>query len=75
MGEIDLVGANIAMSTLEFILDTTRWDSFDPEVLSIISQPQSWGEVKLLDPDGKRNPQLRTIPNDKGGYHVKGCEI
>ncbi|MDR1069262.1 MAG: hypothetical protein LBL37_00520 [Gracilibacteraceae bacterium] len=70
MGEIDLVGANIALSSIQFILNTTLWDSFNPKVMSIISQPQSWREVKLLAPDGKSNPQLRTIPNDKGGIYL-----
>jgi len=69
MQEIDVIG-NVAESNLRFILNTTLWDSFDSGVLSIISPSQSWNEVKLLAPDGKRNPQLNTIPNDKGGIYL-----
>lgn len=69
MQEIDVVG-NIAESHLRFMLNTTLWDSFDSDIISVISPPQSWSEVKLLAPDGGRNPQLSTIPNDKGGIYL-----
>jgi excinuclease UvrABC nuclease subunit len=69
MQEIDVIG-NVAESKIRFILNTTLWDSFDSTVLRIISQSQSWTEVKLLAPDGKRNLQLSTIPNDKGGIYL-----
>jgi hypothetical protein len=69
MREIDVIG-NFAESNIRFILNTALWDSFDLDVLGIISHPQSWREVKLLDPDGKKNPQLRVIPNDKGGIYL-----
>ncbi|MDR1192574.1 MAG: hypothetical protein LBK98_00120 [Peptococcaceae bacterium] len=69
MQEIDVVG-DVAKSYIRFMLNTAWWDSFDANVLSIISHPRSWSEVKLLAPDGKRNPQLRAIPNDKGGIYL-----
>ena len=68
MQEIDVI--NIAGSRISFILNTTLWNSFNSDALSIISPTQSWDEVKLLDPEGKRNPQLSTIPNDKGGIYL-----
>jgi len=67
--EIDVIG-NVAESNIRFMLNTTLWDSFDLNVLRIISTPNSWNEVKLLASDGKRNPQLGTIPNDKGGIYL-----
>jgi excinuclease UvrABC nuclease subunit len=69
MQEIDVIG-NVAESHLRFMLNTTLWDSFDSGVLGVISPSHSWNEVKLLAPDGKRNPQLNTIPNDKGGIYL-----
>jgi hypothetical protein len=69
MPEIDLIG-NIAESNIRFVLNTTLWDNFDLDVLNIVSSPESWSEVKLLDSNGKRNPNLRTIPNDKGGIYL-----
>jgi excinuclease UvrABC nuclease subunit len=69
MGEIDVIG-NFAESNIRFILNTTLWDSFDLDILSIISHPKSWYEVKLLAPSGKKNPELRKIPNDKGGIYL-----
>ena len=69
MQEIDIIG-NVAESKINFMLNTTLWDSFDSNVLSIISPTQSWNEVKLLDQDKKRNPQLSTIPDDKGGVYL-----
>ena len=68
MEEIDVI--NIAGSSIHFILNTTLWSSFDSDVMSAISHPKLWKEVKLLAPDGKRNPQLATIPNDKGGIYL-----
>jgi hypothetical protein len=69
MQEIDVIG-NIAESNIHFILNTTLWNSFDKNILNIISPLQSWKEVKLLGSDGKRNSQLSTIPNDKGGIYL-----
>ena len=69
MREIDII-TNTAMSNLRFMLNTALWDSFDINVLSIISSPQSWNEVKMLAPDGEKNPRLTTIPNDKGGIYL-----
>lgn len=69
MYEIDIIG-NIAGSNIHFILNTTFWDSFDLDVLKVISPPQLWNEVKLLASDGTKNPQLESIPNDKGGIYL-----
>jgi excinuclease UvrABC nuclease subunit len=69
MQEIDVIG-NIAESNIRFMLNTALWDNFDSDVLRIVSSPRSWNEVKLLSPNGKRNPQLRTIPNNKGGIYL-----
>ena len=69
MCEIDVIGS-IPESNLRFMLNTSLWDSFDSAVLKIISPPQSWIEVKFLSPDGTRNPQLSTIPDDKGGIYL-----
>jgi len=69
MREIDIF-TSTAMSTIHFMLNTTLWDSFDTNVLGIISSPQSWNEVKMLAPNGKKNPQLNTIPNDRGGIYL-----
>jgi hypothetical protein len=69
MQEIDVVGT-IPESIIRFMLNTAWWDSFNSYVRSIISQPQSWYEVKLLAPNGERNPLLGTIPKDKGGIYL-----
>ena len=69
MQEIDVIG-NIAESHLRFVLNTTLWESFDTSILSTISSPLLWNEVKLLDSNGRRNPQLSTIPNDTGGIYL-----
>ena len=69
MREIDIVG-NVAESHIRFMLSTTLWNSFDSDVRSVVSHPQSWHEVKLLDQNGKRNSQLSTIPNNKGGVYL-----
>jgi len=69
MKEVDII-SNIAESKLTFMLNTSLWNSFDLDVLRIISAPHSWNEVKLLGPDGKRNSLLTTIPKDKGGVYL-----
>ena len=69
MQEIDVIG-NVAESSVRFILNTTLWESFNQDVLRVISNPQSWNEVKLLTTNGKRNPRLSAIPNDKGGIYL-----
>lgn len=69
MQEVDII-KNIAKSNLHFMLNTALWSSFDSDILSIVSVTQSWSEVKLFEHDGSRNPQLSTIPNDKGGIYL-----
>ena len=69
MQEID-IGRDIPISDLNFMLSTSLWDSFDSDILSIISAPQKWVEVKLLTADGNKNPQLATLPADKGGIYL-----
>jgi excinuclease UvrABC nuclease subunit len=69
MQEIDVIG-DMSKANIRFMLNTALWDSFDSNILHIISCPQSWNEVKLLASDGTRNPQLCTIPNDKGGIYL-----
>ena len=69
MKEVDII-SNIAESKLTFMLNTSLWNSFDLDVLRIISASHSWNEVKLLGPDGKRNSLLTTIPKDKGGVYL-----
>jgi hypothetical protein len=68
MYEIDI--GSIAESKMHFMLNPTLWESFDSSILRIISIPQNWSEVKLLSSDGEKNPQLSTLPNDKGGIYL-----
>jgi hypothetical protein len=67
--EIDVID-NVKESDVRFMLSTALWDSFDPNILSVISSSQSWQEIKLLTHDGKRNPELQKIPNRKGGIYL-----
>jgi len=69
MSEID-INRSISESKLHFTLNTTLWDSFDSEILRIVSPPHSWNEVKLLDVDGSENPELSAIPNNCGGIYM-----
>jgi hypothetical protein len=69
MKEIDVID-DMAKPLVRFRLNTSLWGSFDSNILNIISHPQSWVEVELLAPDGTRHPQLRTIPNNKGGIYL-----
>lgn len=69
MQEIDVI-ITLPESKLHFTLSTALWSSFDSDILSIVSTSADWTEVKLLDADGSKNPQLSTIPNDKGGIYL-----
>jgi excinuclease UvrABC nuclease subunit len=69
MQEIDIVDI-VAKSHVRFMLSTILWNSFDSDVLSVVSHTKSWHEVKLLARDGKRNSQLSTIPNNQGGIYL-----
>jgi len=69
MQEVDIIG-NIAESNIHFMLNTTLWNNFNSDILSIISHPQIWHEVKLLSANGERNSLISTIPKDKGGIYL-----
>jgi hypothetical protein len=69
MQEVDLVG-NISESKLHFMLNTFLWDSFDSDILRVVSSPDGWNEIKLLNSDGSKNPQLSSIPNNSGGIYL-----
>ena len=58
MQEVDIIG-NIAESNIHFMLNTTLWNNFNSDILSIISHPQIWHEVKLLSANGERNSLIR----------------
>lgn len=68
MQEIDVI--NISTTNLRFILNTVLWDSFDTNIISIVSPPQIWSEVKMFTTGGAQNPQLTTIPNKMGGIYL-----
>lgn len=69
MAEIDVID-NIAESKLHFMLNVVLWDSFDPNILQMVSPPDMWNEVKLLDSNGCKNSQMDTIPNNTGGIYL-----
>lgn len=69
MQEVDVVG-NVAESNIRFMLNTVLWENFDSCILEIISSNQAWSEVKLLDDNGSKHPQLSTLPDNKGGIYL-----
>jgi hypothetical protein len=70
MEEIDVVRSTMSESKVNFILNTTLWDSFDDKLKQIIHSFGTWTEIKFLDNNGNNNPSLDTIPNDKGGVYI-----
>lgn len=69
MAEIDVI-SNFAESKLHFMLNVVLWDSFDSDILKMVSPPNTWNEVKLLDSNGHKNSQMNTIPNNTGGIYL-----
>ncbi len=67
--EIDVINT-IAESKLHFMLSVVLWESFDSNILQMVSPPNMWNEVKLLDSNGNINSQMKTIPNNTGGIYL-----
>jgi len=70
MQEIDLIKTNFVESKVPFTLNTTLWDNFDKSIHSLVASVDRWTEVKLLNADGSKHPELSSIPNDKGGIYL-----
>ncbi len=54
--------------TKEFILHVDKWDSMDEDIKRIVSG--GWSNIKYLNDDGKLNPEIANLPNDKGGIYI-----
>jgi len=70
MEEIDVIYNIMSESRIHFILNTALWDEFDDKIKNIIHSFGTWAEIKFLDKNGNYNPELDTIPNDKGGIYI-----
>ena len=69
MQEIDLI-SDLAVSVRNFVLSAALWEEFDPDVLHLVSDTEAWGEVKLFNTNGQKNPLLHTIPDNTGGVYI-----
>lgn len=68
MEDIDVVGPNIAVSKLDFILNVDFWSDFDRDLLNL--HEQDWKEVKFLNDTGEEmSPEMNDLPSDQGGIY------